>query len=57
MKRFEKKIKVGTKVNLYGTFLENFYKVTEINENRNLIRIEGFEGQFQRKHIKNYSNK
>ena len=57
MKKFNSSFKVGTKVlmNLAGEKL--WVSITEINEVRNNIKVEGWAGSFQRNHVIKFSNK
>ena len=56
MKKFSKLIVAGkTRVQLAGEY--GYRVVEEINENRNLIKVNGLHGSFQRKHILKFTNK
>lgn len=56
MKKFSKSFNTETTiVQFYGADF-TWYKVVEISENRLLIKVEGLEGHFQRRHVLQYSN-
>jgi hypothetical protein len=53
MRKFEKKIKIGTKVEIN----EKWYVVKEVHDTRNWIKVSGLDGSFQRGHVAHFSNK
>ena len=55
MKKFDKRIKIGTKVLLEGQ--TQWRAVTGIHYTRKWIRVEGLVGEFQRGHVVKFSNK
>lgn len=55
MKKFESKIKIGTKVQIAG--FEEWFTVKEIHETRFLIKLNEVLGSFQREHIIKFTNK
>lgn len=57
MKKFDKSFKVGDNVKFIFNNEAHICKIKEIHETRNWIKIEGFEGSFQRGDIKKMKNK
>lgn len=55
MKKFNKNIKIGTKVKIAG--FEEWFSVKEIHETRFWIKLNGVHGSFQHGHILKYTNK
>jgi len=55
MKKFNKSFSLSTKVQLPGEY--GYRAIKEIHETRNWIKIEGFEGSFQRANIIAWTNK
>ncbi|EOW9469110.1 hypothetical protein ACOCGZ_003066 [Vibrio cholerae] len=56
MKKFNKSFVSGqTKVQLSGEY--GYRMVKEVNETRNLIKVDGLSGSFQRGHIITFTNK
>ena len=54
MKKFDKRIKIGTKVLLEGQ--TQWLEVIDIHETRKWIKVEGLAGEFQRGHVLKFSN-
>lgn len=55
MKKFNKLFKENkTKVKLEG--LSGMHTVKEVNETRNLIKVHGYVGSFQRAHVEKFTN-
>lgn len=55
MKKFNKKVTVGTKVQIIG--VSDLHTVKSINEQRTLIEVIGYVGSFQVGHIARFTNK
>ena len=55
MQRFNKQFKIGTKVLLEGN--KNFSTVVEVHETRKWIKVNDYNGSFQRVHVTKYTNK
>ena len=55
MLQFDKRFKIGTKVQIQDG--EPLAKIKEIHPTRFWIKVEGWEGSFQRNHILKFTNK
>ena len=55
MNKFEKTIKIGTKVKIAG--IEELVKVKSVDSSRLFISVDGYAGSFQRGHVLRYTNK
>lgn len=57
MRKFEKKITIGTKVLINANGRKVWDKVKEVDETKQWVKLQEWQGRFQRKHIEKYSNK
>lgn len=55
MERFNKKFTTDTKVKIAG--IEGWFKVKEVHESRQWIKVDGLGGSFQRNHVERFTNK
>ena len=53
MKKFDKRVKPGTKVLVEGI---GWAIVTEVHSTRKWIKVKDFVGSFQRRHVLKFSN-
>ena len=54
MKKFDKRVKAGTRVFVEGL---GWVVVKTVHETRKWVQIEGIVGSFQRRHILKFTNK